>query len=59
MRTFTKRFDNLTVHGGLHCVWFPAQEGKATALVARWIETKDQVRERHENEDVCAVQEAR
>jgi hypothetical protein len=59
MRNSTTRFENLTPHGGLRCVWIPAQEGKATPVVARWVETKDEACERHENEDVCATEEER
>jgi len=59
MRSFTNHLENLTAHGGLYCVWVPAQEGEAMPVVARWIETKDERCERHENEAVCAVQEER
>jgi len=59
MRNFTNHFENLRAHSALHCAWVLAHEGKAMRLVARWVETKGEACERHENEAVCASQEER
>lgn len=57
MRNCTDNSQKLGTQCGLHCVWELTQESGVTRLVARWVETRGEAFQRHENEAVCAGKE--
>lgn len=53
MRIVTDNLETLMTRRGLHCIWEPARDGKATRLAARWIDESLDAPNLSEQEEVA------